>query len=82
MVAARLWRAGRAAAAELSLPVDGHPEYNPVIADIRARLAEASFVAADTEGQAMSREQAIAYTLSTDDGPPTTDHGPQITGHR
>jgi non-specific serine/threonine protein kinase len=42
------------------------PDYERDLADVRARLGEAAFVAARTAGQAMSPEAAIAYALATE----------------
>ena len=63
VVAARLWGAALATAAALSLPLDGQPEYDPVIAQLRERLDAEAFAAARAEGQAMTVEQAIAYAM-------------------
>ena len=63
--AARLAGAAAALREELGAPVapGDRSWYEPAIAHARAALGDAGFTAAQSEGRAMTLEQAIAYAL-------------------
>jgi DNA-binding CsgD family transcriptional regulator len=67
--AARLWGAAGALREEMGLPLqpENRKVLDPCIATVRASLGEAAWQAALAEGRAMMPEQAIEYSLSTEE---------------
>jgi predicted ATPase/DNA-binding SARP family transcriptional activator/DNA-binding CsgD family transcriptional regulator len=72
--AARLWGAAEALREYMGMSLSqfdlAHSGYERDLANARSSLDESTWVAAWSEGQAMSPEQAIEYALSTEDTSP------------
>jgi predicted ATPase/DNA-binding SARP family transcriptional activator/DNA-binding CsgD family transcriptional regulator len=82
--AARLWGAAEAVREQMGIMSLSHYEishtgYEQHLASARSSLDERTWVAAWTEGRAMSSEQAIEYALSTEEPAPPTASQPRMT---